>query len=77
MTKIGLGLGGVICLVLASCASSPSCVITMKDGRKISARDWPSLDDATGYYSGEAQGGDSFVIRESQVASVVNAREQD
>jgi hypothetical protein len=49
----------------------------MKDGRKISARDWPSLDDATGYYSGEAQGGDSFVIRESQVASVVNAREQD
>ncbi len=62
---------GILCLALVSCASS-GWVTTLKDGREITSRDFPRLNDDTGYYRCVDESGETIIFHEKQVASIVS-----
>ena len=60
-----------VCCILAACSTlAPDYEITLKDGRKIEVKEWPRLDDATGFYLGEQWDGSLVQFHEGQVASI-------
>lgn len=67
----------IVCFALFACAARPAYVITLKDGRQIRTRDFPLLNDATGYYRGESEKGELFTFKENEVASIVSSTRKD
>lgn len=59
--------------LLMSCAQSPHYVVTLRDGRQVHARSWPSFNQTTGYYRCEQEDGTLIVFQESQVVSIEDA----
>ena len=65
---------GLCCALVGCLTPARGYEVTLKDGRRIAVKDWPHLNDLTGYYRCERSDGSFVEVHEAQVTSI---REKD
>lgn len=63
-------LGISLACSLIGCAAPTPYVMTLKDGRRVSASGFPRLDETTGFYRLEDASGKAQLFPENEVASI-------
>ena len=68
--RLRILLGSLLAGGLIGCASPTPYVMTLKDGRRVSANGFPQLNETTGFYRLEDPSGKAHLFPEKEVASI-------